>query len=134
VSASLPTPKLHTPTSSPALRSVRAFGAASTSLKSASSALSDDLERRQRSGIPGGSAACREVAAYLLDYEHRACVPMTTLVLMQHEAFHSADAGTQRGDKKIKIGSLQAYVRHSLDADEQPPAVLRRIDVDDVHS
>lgn len=95
--------------------------------------LASILDRRQRTGIPGGSAACREVAAYLLDHAHHANVPPTMLALVQHEAFHSADPTLCARDPKAKIGSIQAFVAHSMVADEQPLATLRRIDVDDVH-
>ena len=37
----------------------------------------------QRSGIPCGSAACRELAAYLLDRDAFAGVPMTALAIVQ---------------------------------------------------
>ena len=86
-----------------------------------------------RTGIPGGSAACREVAAYLLDHDGFAGVPPTTLAMMQHEAFFSSDATRAAADKKLKIGSLQAFVAHSYDAEDLPSSTIRRFPVAEVH-
>jgi len=60
-------------------------------------------------GVLEGEAAQREVAAYLLDKEDRfAGVPKTTMVKIVHPAF-GRDA---KGEPRIKIGSLQEFVKN----------------------
>jgi hypothetical protein len=86
--------------------------------------------KRMRAGIAGGSAACREVAAYLLDHHSFAGVPPTMLAVMQHEAFFSSE---HVAGKKLKIGSLQAFVAHSYDADDLPSSTVRRFPLAEVH-
>lgn len=77
-----------------------------------------------RAGILAGDSATREAAAYLLDKDHRAGVPMTALASAYHPAFHYA---TQH---KRKPGSLQVYVPHKCLADDLSPNLFP---VEDVH-
>jgi hypothetical protein len=97
-----------------------------------------------RSGIPLGSAACREVAAYVLDYQGFAGVPPTCLAVVQHENFFDIDeervlatspasewAALTR--KKVKLGSLQAFFDHDYDCEELPMASLRALPTREVH-
>ncbi|ETL26799.1 hypothetical protein F442_20099 [Phytophthora nicotianae P10297] len=62
-----------------------------------------------RRGILSGEACERELAAYVLDKDHFAGVPATSLVESRHPVFNysgSADA------LHFKVGSLQEFVRH----------------------
>eukprot|EP00873_Tetraselmis_striata_P033560 jgi/Tetstr1/453824/TSEL_040775.t1 len=76
-----------------------------------------------------GEAAIREVAAYLLDHDHRAKVPTTILVRASHSAFHVApDAAAATGGEgsadssptrmPTKLGSLQEYMPHICDSSD----------------
>jgi len=97
-----------------------------------------------RSGIPLGSAACREVAAYVLDYQGFAGVPPTCLAVVQHENFFDIDeervlASSPASEwaaltrKKVKLGSLQAFFDHDYDCEELPMASLRALPTREVH-
>lgn len=77
-----------------------------------------------RAGISAGDSATREVAAYLLDKDHRAGVPMTALASAYYPAFHYA------AHHKRKPGSLQVYVPHKCLADDLSPNLFP---VEDVH-
>ncbi|TYZ58295.1 hypothetical protein PybrP1_003781 [[Pythium] brassicae (nom. inval.)] len=61
-----------------------------------------------RRGILSGEACERELAAYLLDKDHFAGVPATSLVEARHPVFKYGDAGAHH----FKVGSLQEFVRH----------------------
>lgn len=79
-----------------------------------------------------GEAAIREVAAYLMDHDHRANVPATVLVEATHSIFHVADmaqrfvkeSSNQDGGQGLeravpsKLGSLQQYTEHLCDSSE----------------
>lgn len=77
-----------------------------------------------RAGISAGESATREVAAFLLDKDHKAGVPTTALASAYHPSFHYS---TQH---KRKPGSLQAYVPHKCLADDLSPNLFP---VEDVH-
>jgi len=59
-----------------------------------------------RNGVLSGEGGYREVAAYMLDYEHFSGVPPTTLVEAQHETFCYSNS------LYPKKGSLQKFVKN----------------------
>lgn len=70
-----------------------------------------------------GETGYREVAAYLLDTDHFANVPATTLVKITHSVFNVNDG--VNGDKPLskkqpvsKIASFQQFVPHDFDASD----------------
>lgn len=87
-----------------------------------------------------GETGLREVAAYLLDHDHFAKVPVTALVNATHPAFNVnaeyAGAGhAQPGN--AKIASFQQFVRHDFDASDHgtsqfPVSSVHRIGILDV--
>lgn len=87
-----------------------------------------------------GETGLREVAAYLLDHEHFAKVPVTALVNATHSIFNVnpeyAGAGhSQPGS--AKIASFQQFVKHDYDASEHgtsrfPVSSVHRIGILDV--
>ncbi|WOL19907.1 hypothetical protein Cni_G28709 [Canna indica] len=93
-----------------------------------------------------GETGYREVAAYLLDYNHFANVPPTTLVKITHPVFHVNEGINCNGSiktyctKKIassKIASLQKYIPHDFDASDHgtssfPVAAVHKIGILDV--
>lgn len=93
----------------------------STSMLEAKSRLQSGI----RAGIAPGDAAVREVAAYLLDRDHSAGVPMSMLATAAHPAFHSAapDLRTR------KIGALQLYIPHKCTADDIASSLFSAADV-----
>ncbi|KAG7380346.1 Phosphatidylinositol 4-kinase type 2-beta [Phytophthora pseudosyringae] len=62
-----------------------------------------------RRGILSGEACERELAAYILDKDHFAGVPATSLVESRHPVFNYAGSA---GALHFKVGSLQEFVRH----------------------
>uniref|UniRef100_H3GVT8 Ubiquitin-like domain-containing protein n=1 Tax=Phytophthora ramorum TaxID=164328 RepID=H3GVT8_PHYRM len=62
-----------------------------------------------RRGILSGEACERELAAYLLDKDHFAGVPATSLVESRHPVFNYTGSA---GALNFKVGSLQEFVRH----------------------
>eukprot|EP00644_Phytophthora_capsici_P008752 jgi/Phyca11/546347/estExt2_Genewise1Plus.C_PHYCAscaffold_200517 len=62
-----------------------------------------------RRGILSGEACERELAAYILDKDHFAGVPATSLVESRHPVFNYAGSA---GSLHFKVGSLQEFVRH----------------------
>jgi hypothetical protein len=90
-------------------------------------------QQRIRKGIAPGSAACREHAAFLLDHEHRAGVPLTMLAVVAHEAFHVADAHGSRKAPVTKIGSLQEFCQHDYVCEDLPRKTIKRFSVANVH-
>ncbi|OWZ05609.1 Phosphatidylinositol 3 and 4-kinase [Phytophthora megakarya] len=62
-----------------------------------------------RRGILSGEACERELAAYILDKDHFAGVPATSLVESRHPVFNYAGS---TGVLYFKVGSLQEFVRH----------------------
>ncbi|KAL1202360.1 Phosphatidylinositol 4-kinase gamma 6 [Cardamine amara subsp. amara] len=71
-----------------------------------------------------GETGFREVAAYLLDYDHFANVPPTALVKITHSVFNvndGMDGNKSREKKKLvssKIASFQKFVAHDFDASD----------------
>jgi len=110
-------------------------------------------------GILVGEASIREAAAYLLDHDHFAGVPVTDLVLCQHAAFYSLSvqsenigpADTDHGltwmmdyrdiftspklspTAKVKIGSFQAFVPHDGNCEDLGRSFVSNFDTDEVH-
>ncbi|KAK1929874.1 Phosphatidylinositol 4-kinase gamma 4 [Phytophthora citrophthora] len=62
-----------------------------------------------RRGILSGEACERELAAYILDKDHFAGVPATSLVESRHPVFNYTGSA---GALHFKVGSLQEFVRH----------------------
>ncbi|TDH70369.1 hypothetical protein CCR75_007690 [Bremia lactucae] len=62
-----------------------------------------------RRGILSGEACERELAAYILDKDHFAGVPPTSLVESRHPVFNYTSSS---GAIYFKVGSLQEFVRH----------------------
>lgn len=91
-----------------------------------------------------GETGFREVAAYLLDYDHFAKVPPTVLVKITHSVFHFKDVNNSNKNvhkskpKKIsKIASFQKYMPHDYDAGDHgtssfPVSAVHRIGILDV--
>ncbi|CAI9096402.1 OLC1v1032545C1 [Oldenlandia corymbosa var. corymbosa] len=88
-----------------------------------------------------GETGFREVAAYLLDYDHFANVPATALVKVTHSIFNVNDGvgGGQPQNKKLvsKIASFQQFIPHDFDASDYgtssfPVAAVHRIGILDV--
>lgn len=88
-----------------------------------------------------GETGFREVAAYLLDYDHFANVPSTVLVKVTHTIFNVNDG--VKGQKKqsktqvSKIASLQQFIPHDYDASDHgtssfPVASVHRIGILDI--
>mmetsp|Transcript_39674 Transcript_39674/g.112545 ORF Transcript_39674/g.112545 Transcript_39674/m.112545 type:complete len:669 (+) Transcript_39674:213-2219(+) len=77
-----------------------------------------------KTSVKVGEAAIREVAAYLLDHDHRAQVPATVLVRASHPIFHFSErpeptAAAGRGSVVLsKLGSLQEFTAHTCDSSE----------------
>ena len=105
-----------------------------------------------RRGIAPGEACIREVAAYLLDHEGFADVPMTTLAEARHPTFNTngarlkvSEGGASIGAHCIgpyyaphsngggvpkKVGSFQEYVRSEGSMDDLSSS---KLDVEQVH-
>lgn len=90
-----------------------------------------------------GETGYREVAAYLLDYDHFANVPPTALVKITHSVFNVNDGmdGNKSLEKKklvsSKIASFQKFVPHDFDASNHgtssfPVASVHRIGILDI--
>ncbi|CAA0200255.1 unnamed protein product [Arabidopsis thaliana] len=90
-----------------------------------------------------GETGFREVAAYLLDYDHFANVPPTALVKIAHSVFNvndGMDGNKSREKKKLvssKIASFQKFVPHDFDASDHgtssfPVASVHRIGILDI--
>ncbi|CAI5739625.1 unnamed protein product [Hyaloperonospora brassicae] len=69
-----------------------------------------------RRGILSGEACERELAAYILDKDHFAGVPATSLVEARHPVFNYT-AGV--GALHFKIGSLQEFLQKPLSAEDR---------------
>eukprot|EP01130_Rhizamoeba_saxonica_P004881 TRINITY_DN1977_c0_g1_i1.p1 TRINITY_DN1977_c0_g1~~TRINITY_DN1977_c0_g1_i1.p1 ORF type:complete len:355 (+),score=86.71 TRINITY_DN1977_c0_g1_i1:155-1219(+) len=74
-----------------------------------------------KSGTKPGEGTSREVAAYLLDHESRACVPETV----------ATEFMFWRGKEERKCGSLQAYVKNVGESWDMSSS---RFSVEDVHN
>ncbi|KAF5190921.1 Phosphatidylinositol 4-kinase gamma [Thalictrum thalictroides] len=88
-----------------------------------------------------GETGFREVAAYLLDYDHFANVPPTALVKITHSIFNINEGmnGSKTHEKKqvSKIASFQQFITHDFDASDHgtssfPVAAVHRIGILDV--
>ncbi|KAL6566427.1 Phosphatidylinositol 4-kinase gamma 7 [Orobanche gracilis] len=88
-----------------------------------------------------GETGFREVAAYLLDYDHFANVPPTALVKITHSIFNVNDAlnGNKPQNKKLysKIASFQQFIPHDFDASDHgtssfPVSAVHRIGILDI--
>ncbi|KAL2559143.1 Phosphatidylinositol 4-kinase gamma 7 [Forsythia ovata] len=88
-----------------------------------------------------GETGFREVAAYLLDYDHFANVPPTALVKITHSIFNINDGvnGNKPQNKKLvsKIASFQQFIPHDFDASDHgtssfPVSAVHRIGILDV--
>ncbi|GMH15251.1 hypothetical protein Nepgr_017092 [Nepenthes gracilis] len=83
----------------------------------------------------------REVAAYLLDYDHSAKVPATALVKITHSIFNVNDEvnGNKPSKKNLvsKIASFQQFIPHDFDASDHgtssfPISAVHRIGILDI--
>ncbi|KAK3222764.1 hypothetical protein Dsin_009789 [Dipteronia sinensis] len=88
-----------------------------------------------------GETGIREVAAYLLDYDHFANVPPTALVKITHSIFNVNDGvnGNKSQKKNLvsKIASFQQFIKHNFDASDHgtssfPVSAVHRIGILDV--
>lgn len=88
-----------------------------------------------------GETGFREVAAYLLDYDHFANVPPTALVNISHSIFNVNDGvnANKPQNKQLvsKIASLQKFIAHDFDASDHgtssfPVAAVHRIGILDI--
>ncbi|CAM8912828.1 unnamed protein product [Rhodiola kirilowii] len=88
-----------------------------------------------------GETGFREVAAYLLDYEHFANVPPTALVKITHSIFNVNDGvnGNKKNTKNqvSKIASMQQFIHHDFDASDYgtssfPVSAVHRIGILDI--
>ncbi|XP_027360247.1 phosphatidylinositol 4-kinase gamma 7-like [Abrus precatorius] len=88
-----------------------------------------------------GETGFREVAAYLLDYDHFANVPPTALVKVTHSVFNVNDGvngnNMRRGRPVSKIASFQQFIPHEFDASDHgtssfPVASVHRIGILDI--
>uniref|UniRef100_A0A2P2L7D2 1-phosphatidylinositol 4-kinase n=1 Tax=Rhizophora mucronata TaxID=61149 RepID=A0A2P2L7D2_RHIMU len=88
-----------------------------------------------------GETGFREVAAYLLDYDHFANVPATALVKITHSIFNVNDgvSGNNSLKKKqvSKIASFQQFIPHDFDASDHgtssfPVSAVHRIGILDI--
>ncbi|KAL7618505.1 hypothetical protein Lser_V15G00594 [Lactuca serriola] len=87
-----------------------------------------------------GETGFREVAAYLLDHDHFAGVPLTSLVKITHSIFNLNDSvnGSKVQNKKrvnvnvnvSKIASLQQFIPHDFDASDHGASSFS---ISDVH-
>ncbi|KAM1740267.1 hypothetical protein ACFX11_015858 [Malus domestica] len=88
-----------------------------------------------------GETGFREVAAYLLDYDHFANVPPTVLVKAAHQIFnvnYGVNGDKIQKKKRVsKIASLQVFIPHDFDASDYgtssfPVSAVHRIGILDI--
>ncbi|KAL8157391.1 phosphatidylinositol 4-kinase gamma 7-like [Apium graveolens] len=88
-----------------------------------------------------GETGFREVAAYILDYDHFANVPPTALVKITHSIFNVNDSvngnKSERKNLVSKIASFQQFIPHDFDASDHgtsnfPVATVHRIGILDI--
>lgn len=83
-----------------------------------------------RKGILSGEAAKREVAAYLVDHQGFAGVPLTTRVEACHRSFCYKNEGhSVQGNTGLKIGSLQEFVTFDEIAGDVAPQLFPVLEV-----
>ncbi|KAJ0795664.1 putative 1-phosphatidylinositol 4-kinase [Helianthus annuus] len=94
-----------------------------------------------KQSVKVGETGFREVAAYLLDHDHFARVPLTSLVKITHSIFNLNDCvignAIQNNKGVSKIASLQQFIPHDFDASDHgssrfPVADVHRIGILDV--
>lgn len=87
-----------------------------------------------KNSVRVGETGFREVAAYLLDHEHFARVPLTSLVKITHSIFNvngCVNGKKIQNNKGVsKIASLQQFIPHDFDASDHGAS---RFSVADVH-
>jgi hypothetical protein len=95
----------------------RTPGSSSDTSSSTGSTLSGSSKGSEglRRGTKPGEGAVREVAAYVLDYDHFSGVPPTALV----SAYVSQDTSTGGTGGAVKVGSLQQFVESEGDCEER---------------
>ena len=91
-----------------------------------------------------GETGFREVAAYLLDHNNFAGVPLTMLVKVTHSVFHVNEdvncknkTNRNRSQAHSKIASLQQFIPHDYDASDHgtsslPISSIHRIGILDI--
>ncbi|KAJ9140607.1 hypothetical protein P3X46_031237 [Hevea brasiliensis] len=88
-----------------------------------------------------GETGFREVAAYLLDYDHFANVPPTALVKITHSIFNVNDGVNgnkpHKKNQVSKIASFQQFIPHDFDASDHgtssfPVSAVHRIGILDI--
>ncbi|KAF5191787.1 Phosphatidylinositol 4-kinase gamma [Thalictrum thalictroides] len=88
-----------------------------------------------------GETGYREVAAYLLDYDHFANVPPTALVNISHSIFNvngeMTSSRTVEKKQVSKLASFQQFIPHDFDASDYgtssfPVAAVHRIGILDI--
>ncbi|KAL2896075.1 Phosphatidylinositol 4-kinase gamma 6 [Bienertia sinuspersici] len=90
-----------------------------------------------------GETGFREVAAYLLDYDGFANVPLTALVKVTHPIFNvnndavNGNNGHQQREQINKIASFQQFIPHDCDASDHgtssfPVSAVHRIGILDI--
>jgi hypothetical protein len=67
-----------------------------------------NVESAMKPGIRVGGGAARECAAYLLDHDGVASVPVTAMLYITH----SAIVPGSKAEVQIKVGSLQRFQEH----------------------
>ena len=84
-----------------------------------------------------GETGFREVAAYILDHDHFANVPLTTIIKITHSVFNINDSKDSKAQRVCKIASLQQFIPHDSDASDYgasgfPVASVHRIGILDI--
>ncbi|KAK1412086.1 hypothetical protein QVD17_33057 [Tagetes erecta] len=84
-----------------------------------------------------GETGFREVAAYLLDYDHFANVPPTALVKITHSVFNLNNKIQRKKKLFSKIASFQQFIEHDFDASDHgtssfPVSAVHRIGILDI--
>ncbi len=89
-----------------------------------------------RPGIRPGESYLREMAAYLLDHDHKLGVPGTAVVESRHPSYSwsmqpsAGGGGQQRGkDNKTKVGSFHEFVLYDEIVSDIAPERLERAQV-----
>nr|XP_043636891.1 phosphatidylinositol 4-kinase gamma 6-like [Erigeron canadensis] len=94
-----------------------------------------------KNSVRVGETGFREVAAYLLDHDHFARVPLTSLVKIKHSIFNLNDCvngnKVMKNEGVSKIASIQQFIPHGFDASDYgtsgfPVSDVHRIGILDV--